>query len=208
MAHATGKMRRKRELHGSAPDTASVAVLIMDLISDFDFEDGPALYRAVALIAPCIRRLRLRAREAAVPVIYVNDNLGRWRSDFRQLVQHCAEETSRGAPIVQMLAPAEGDYFVLKPKHSAFYATPLEILLRYIGVRTLVLTGVTSHQCVLFTANDAYLRDYGLIIPRDCITAPQAQDTRTALAYFQRALGADVRASATLRFARGRARRA
>ena len=143
-----------------------------------------------------------------MPVVYVNDNFGRWRSDFRQLVQHCAEESSLGAPIVQTLAPEDGDYFVLKPKHSAFFATPLEILLECMGVKTLVLTGVTSHQCILFTANDAYLRDYRLIIPRDCITAPQERDTQTALTYFHRALGADVRVSTTLRFGRGDARRA
>jgi nicotinamidase-related amidase len=202
MAARAAKKKGKRRpfLHGSAPDDAHSALLIMDLISDFDFEEGRSLLRAALPVARRIRRLRGRARSAGVPVVYVNDNFGRWRSDFRQLVERCAGDGSAGAPVVRMLLPEPGDYFVLKPKHSAFFATPLEILLGCIEVRRLILTGVTSHQCVLFTANDAYLRDYDLLIPRDCIAAPRESDTRSALAYFRRTLEADVRASPQVRF--------
>ena len=71
----------------------------------------------------------------------------------------------KGAPIVDILAPQPRDYCVLKPKHSGFFATALATLLEYIGVERLVLTGVATHQCVLFTANDAYVRDFKLHIP-------------------------------------------
>jgi nicotinamidase-related amidase len=190
----------KRDPSGLAPDRSTTALIILDLISDYSFEDGDKIARAALPVARRIARLKARAKNAGVPAIYVNDGLGRWRSDFPGLVRHCSSDASRGAPIVKEIAPAEGDYCVLKPKHSGFYATALETLLDYIGAKRLILTGVSSHQCVLFTANDAYVRDLSLAIPRDCISARYAKDTRLALEYFTRVLGADVRPSSAVRF--------
>lgn len=149
-------------------------------------------------VAPRILRLKQRAREAGIPTIYANDNFGRWRSDARSLVAHCSRAGAPGAELVQMLAPAPEDYFVLKPRHSAFFASALEALLAYMGARRLIITGVSSHQCVLFTANDAYVRQYALKIPRDCIAAPTAQQTRFALRYFEMVLSADIRPAAQM----------
>jgi nicotinamidase-related amidase len=190
----------QRDPSGLAPDRSATALIILDLISDYSFEDGDKIVRAALPVAKRIARLKTRAKKAGVPAIYVNDGLGRWRSDFPGLVRHCSSDESRGAPIVKEIAPAADDYCVLKPKHSGFYATALETLLGYIGANRLILTGVSSHQCVLFTANDAYVRDLSLAIPRDCISAHTAKDTRLALEYFTRVLGADVRPSAAVRF--------
>ena len=165
------KRKSRHDLHGAAPDQSDTAVLILDMISDFEFEDGARLLRVASAVAPRIGQLAQRARAARVPVIYVNDNLGRWQSDFSAIVRHCSEKGSRGAPIVDILAPQPRDYCVLKPKHSGFFATALATLLEYIGVERLVLTGVATHQCVLFTANDAYVRDFKLHIPWDCVAA-------------------------------------
>jgi nicotinamidase-related amidase len=192
----------KTDPSGLAPDRAATALIILDLISDFAFDGGAKVARAALPVAQRIARLKARARAARVPVIYVNDGVGRWRSDFPGLVRHCSRDASRGAPIVRAIEPAADDYCVLKPKHSGFYATPLETLLDFIGAKRLILTGVSSHQCVLFTANDAYVRDLALSIPRDCISARNTRDTELALDYFTRVLGADVRASAALRFGR------
>jgi nicotinamidase-related amidase len=190
----------KNDPSGLVPDRAAAALVILDLISDFSFEDGAAIARAALPVAKRIARLKVRAKKAGVPVIYVNDSLGRWRSDFPGLVRHCLREDSRGRPIVQELVPAADDYCVLKPKHSGFYATALDTIVEYIGAKRLILTGVSSHQCVLFTANDAYVRDHELAIPRDCISARNAKDTRLALEYFTRVLSADVRPSPAVRF--------
>jgi nicotinamidase-related amidase len=192
----------KSDPSGLVPDRAETALIILDLISDFSFEDGAAIARAALPVAKRIARLKTRAKDAGVPVIYVNDDSGRWRSDFPGLVRHCLRQGSRGRPIVEALAPAADDYCVLKPKHSGFYATALDTIVNYMGAKRLVLTGVSSHQCVLFTANDAYVRDHELAIPRDCISARTAKDTRLALEYFKRVLGADIRASAAVRFPR------
>ena len=192
----------KSDPSGLVPDRAATALIVLDLISDFAFDGGAKVARAALPVARRIARLKARAKAAGVPAIYVNDGLGRWRSDFPGLVRHCSRDGSRGAPIARTIAPAADDYCVLKPKHSGFYATPLETLLELIGAKRLILTGVSSHQCVLFTANDAYVRDLELSIPRDCISARNARDTKLALEYFTRVLDADVRASAALRFGR------
>jgi nicotinamidase-related amidase len=192
----------KSDPSGLAPDRAATALIVLDLISDFAFDGGAKVARAALPVAKRIARLKARAKAAGAPVIYVNDGLGRWRSDFPGLVRHCSRDASRGAPIVRVIAPAADDYCVLKPKHSGFYATPLDTLLGFIGAKQLILTGVSSHQCVLFTANDAYVRDLELSIPRDCISARNPRDTKLALEYFTRVLGADVRTSAALRFDR------
>jgi nicotinamidase-related amidase len=197
---------RNHDLHGAAPDDAPLALLILDMISDFSFDRGAALARAAVPVARRIARLRARADDAGVPVIYVNDSRGRWRSDFTAVVGAALHEGSRGAAIAQLLAPRAGDYCILKPKHSGFYATPLATLLEHLGSRRLILTGAASHQCVLFTANDAYIRDLGLSIPRDCVAAESAASSRLAFEYFRRVLGADLRPSGRLRLAAARRR--
>jgi len=197
-------MPRSSTLHGSAPDTSKFALLILDLISDFEFEDGARLYKNARPIARRIATLKRRVKAAGVPTIYVNDNLGRWRSDRAQIVDHCLRRSSRGRELVELLMPEPDDYFIVKPKHSGFFATPLHTLLENIRARTLILTGVTSHQCVLFTAADAYVREYGLTIPRDCIAAMDARQTRSALDIFRTALKADTRPASRIRLRSGR----
>lgn len=191
----------------SAPHDAKIALLIIDMISDFEFKDGAKLLRAAQPIARNVVRFKKRARAAGVPTIYVNDNFGQWRSDFRQLVQRCLHDKVRGEPIVRLLAPDEEDYFVLKPTDSAFFSTPLETLLKLMGVQTLVLTGVATHQCILFTAVDAYVRNYRLIVPRDCVAAANAEDAELAVNYFKTVLKADVRSASRIKLAAAGSRR-
>ena len=151
---------RNKDLHGSVPDKCTTALLLIDVINPLNFPEARQLSRFVPAMTRKISRLKQRAQAASVPVIYVNDNFGRWRSDFRRQVDFCLRQESRGAEMVRALRPMESDYFVLKPKHSGFFATTLETLLRYLGARRLVLTGIAGNFCVLFTANDAYMRDY------------------------------------------------
>jgi nicotinamidase-related amidase len=186
------------DLHGAVPEHADTALLILDLISDYEFDGGEVIARRVLPIARRIARLKQRARRAGVPTIYVNDDMGRWRSDFPALVRRCMREGSRGASIVRLIAPDARDYCLLKPKHSGFYATALATVLEYMAATRLILTGTTSHQCVLFTANDAHVRDFELMIPRDCICAASRADTQFALRYFDTVLGADTRTAAAI----------
>ena len=183
---------QNQDLHGNAPDTASVALLIIDMINDLEFEGGERILDPAVAAAEKIAALRERAREARIPIIYANDNFGRWRSDFTQVVERCLQDGVRGEPLAQLLAPGEDDYFVLKPKHSAFFETTLETLLRYLKVSRLILTGITGDICVLLTASDAYMRDYRLYIPPDCTASLDEMENEHALVYMERVLKACV----------------
>jgi nicotinamidase-related amidase len=187
-------------LHGSAPDKSKTALLIIDVINDLDFPEANQLMRHAPAMARKIAKLKERAKKAGIPAIYVNDNFGRWRSDLRRLVEHCKK--GKGREIVDLLQPNDEDYFVLKPKHSGFFSSTLETLLRYLGAKTLILTGIAGNYCVLFTANDAYMRDYELIIPRDCTVSNTKKENDQALALMKNYLKADTRPSVKIQLRR------
>ncbi len=186
-------MTRASDLHGNAPDKSPVALLLIDVINDLEWPGGENVVGAALAMADAIAALKRRARAARVPCVYVNDNFGRWKSDFHAQVDHCLEDGVRGQEVVRRVLPTDDDYFVLKPKHSGFYSTTLDILLRYLGAETLVLTGIAGNNCVLFTANDAYMRDYALVVPSDCVISNTEGENRAALAQMAAVLKADVR---------------
>jgi nicotinamidase-related amidase len=192
---------KNEDLHGYVPDTAAVALLLIDVINDLEFDSGKDLLKHALPAARRLAQLKRRAKEAKIPVIYVNDNFGRWQSDFNKLLQHCLDENVCGQPVAELLKPDEDDYFVLKPKHSGFFSTTLDILLDYLQVKTLVITGLTGDICVLFTASDAYMRDFNLLIPEDCVASASAEENEHALEHMRRVLKADTRPSAEIDFA-------
>jgi nicotinamidase-related amidase len=191
---------KNEDLHGNAPDKSKVALLLIDVINDLDFEEGDKLLRHALPMAKRIAVLKQRAAEAEVPAIYVNDNFGRWRSDFKTQVEHCLKDGVRGKPIVELLRPGKDDYFVLKPKHSGFFSTTLDLLLEYLGAKTVILTGIAANICVLFTANDAYMRDLHLIVPSDCVASNSEEENRYALEQMRLVLKADVRPAKEVSF--------
>ena len=168
------------------------------MINAFDFEGAELLLPRALRAAKAIARLKQRARQARAPVIYVNDNFGRWRSDFRHVIDHVLE--TAGKPIALLLRPDERDYFVLKPKHSGFQHTSLSVLLGHLGSRRLILCGVAAEFCVLMTAHDAYMREFRLVVPRDCVASERAGSERNALAHMREVTKADTRPSARIRF--------
>jgi nicotinamidase-related amidase len=192
---------KTRDLHGNAPDECRVALLIIDMINAFDFEGAEVMFPRVLAAAKATAALKRRARHSGVPVVYVNDNFGKWRSDFRTLLAHCLQDGGLGKPVAELLRPDEADYFVLKPKHSGFQFTTLDVLLAHLGAQTLVLTGVAGNFCVLSTAHDAYMRDYHLVVPRDCVASLTEDDDRYALEHMAKVTKADTRPSAQVDFA-------
>jgi nicotinamidase-related amidase len=184
---------RNHDLHGNAPDYAHTAILLVDVINDLEFPEGEQMLPHAIKMAEAIARLCARARRHAVPVVYVNDNFGKWQSNFHNILEHVLEDGTRGEAIARRIAPGEEDYFVLKPKHSGFYSTTLDTLLSYLGARNLIIGGIATNSCVLFTANDAYMRDYRLFVPRDCSIGHSEEDHRLALALMERTLKADTR---------------
>ena len=191
---------KNQDLHGNVPDSSPVVLILIDVINAFEFEGAEPILKNTLVIASSIHTLKKRAKQAGVPVIYVNDNFGKWQSDFRKLLAHCLEEGVKGKPVAELLKPDDDDYFVLKPKHSGFYSTTLDVLLDYLQARTLILAGVTANICVLFTANDAYMRDYHLIVPRDCVASESDEVNRYALDQIAKVLKADTRVSTEINF--------
>ncbi len=185
---------------GAAPDKSRVAILLIDVINDLDFPEASQMLPSILPLAHSISQLLHRAHEAKIPVVYVNDNFGRWRSDFRAQVQYCMREESLGREMVEQLQPREEDYFVLKPMHSGFYSTTLNTLLKQFGADTLILCGIAANICVLFTANDAYMRGYRVVIPQDCVAANSHEIKEFALEQMRSVLKANTQASTTLGF--------
>lgn len=176
------------------------ALLLIDVINDMNFPGSEELLRRARPAAKCLARLRERARAAGVPVIYVNDNFGQWQSDFQSQIRRCVSSESAGCAVASILIPEPDDYFVLKPKHSGFYSTPLEVLLRFLGVDTLILTGFAADICLLYTANDAYMRDYAIIVAKDCVASETDAGTQGALDHIRQRLKGKVVAGRSVRF--------
>jgi nicotinamidase-related amidase len=186
---------KNADLHGNAPDKSPVALLLIDVINDLEFPEAEQLLPFALPMAHKIAAFKRQVKAAGIPAIYVNDNFGRWRSDFTAQVDHCLHDDVRGRPLVELLRPEKDDYFVLKPKHSGFFSTTLDTLLEYLGARTVILTGVAGNICVLFTANEAYMRDFQLYVPSDCVASNTEEENRHALKQMQKVLKADIRPS-------------
>jgi nicotinamidase-related amidase len=193
---------KNEDLHGNAPDKSAVALLLIDVINDMEFEGGAQLLEHALPMADNIAALKKRAREHDIPVVYVNDNFGKWQSDFKKTLEHVLHDGCRGKPVAEKLQPAKDDYFVLKPKHSGFFSTTLEILLEYLEAKTLILTGIAGNNCVLFTANDAYMRDFHLIVPADCVVSIEVAENEYALKQIQKVLKADISPATEIDFER------
>lgn len=190
----------KKKTPEKPENKTKTALLLIDVISDFEFEDGEKLFEYALPMARKIDNLKKNARRAGIPIIYINDNFGKWRDDFNKTLEHCLQDTVRGSEIVRLLKPEEEDFFVLKPKHSAFYSTTLELLLAELDIKRLVITGVATDICVLFTANDAYMRGYEIFVPSDCVAAVDPDENVHALEYIERVLKADTRKSNQIKF--------
>lgn len=178
---------------------SSVALILIDVINHFEFPDGDRVLRNALPLGPKLARLKNRAGEAGIPIIYVNDNFGKWRSDMAKLVEYCLRPAAAGRQFVEQIRPGPEDYFVLKPMHSAFFQTPLEILLQYLGVSSLILCGLATNSCIVCTAHDAKMRDFRIFVPADCSAARSSSEHLQAIQHLKHMSDATVTASTSLR---------
>jgi nicotinamidase-related amidase len=191
-----------RDLHGNAPDECKTALVIIDVITDLDFPQNTELVEQSASLAKNIAGLKRECRKRGIPVIYVNDNRGRWRSDSAAVIKWATRRGSLGRAMVKRLLPHPNDYVVLKPKHSPFYGTPLDTLLEYLGAKTIILAGLTIESCVLLAATEAHIRDLGLVVPADCVAGLSLKTHQSALELLRRNFQADTRPWKSLNLAR------
>jgi nicotinamidase-related amidase len=174
------------------------ALLILDMLNDFAFEGAEALLPKARSAADTIAALRETARSAGVPVVYVNDNYGHWHSDKNWLIDRVTRRGSAGRDIVRRVLPGPDDYFVIKPQFSGFYSSNLPVLLPHLGVTRLILTGVATDICVLFTAADAHMRDYDLWVPSDAVAAEGDPHGAWALEIMRKSMNAEIGSVADL----------
>lgn len=173
-------------------DRSPTALLLIDVINDLEFPGNESIVDELPALARQLQELKRAARAAAIPVIYLNDNFNKWRSDFRELLEYCTSNEVKGRPLAEALRPDGDDYFVLKPMHSGFFGTPLDILLRKLGVHRLILTGIATDICVLYTANDAYMRDFELVVISDGVAANSPEISKRALNQMENLLKAKI----------------
>lgn len=159
-------------------------------MNPLEFDGAESMAARALRAARRAASLKRRMRAQRSPVIYANDNFGRWESEFAAIVDYCLSRGGASAEMARLLAPQADDRSVLKPRHSAFFGTPLEFLLEELHVGRLVLAGLAADSCIMFTAHDAYLRKYELWIPQDCVASEKDAYRRGALAYMSRVLKA------------------
>lgn len=168
----------------------NTAIVIVDMMNTFDFPGGDKLLENTRKIVPNLLKLKKTARENDIPVIYVNDHYGIWQSDFKKVADFCRNEKNKD--IIDQMLPTEEDYFLIKPKHSGFYQTALSSLLNELGTEQVVVTGVAGNICVLFTANEAYMREYAIIVPENCMASNEEEENKRALHVMKVNLKADI----------------
>jgi nicotinamidase-related amidase len=200
-AHSTARPRT------TTLPVAGTALLLIDVVNDLAFPGSEVLVEQAEPMSKRLAAFKKRAAKAGVPIVYVNDNFGQWRSDFRRTVAHCCSQASPGRIVSRRMKPTAQDYFVLKPKHSGFYDTTLETLLDDLAIRRVIVTGIAGNICVLFTANDAYMRGLRIYAPADCIVSNTADDNTHALRQIQVVLKGRTEPSPRLTFSRPGKRR-
>jgi nicotinamidase-related amidase len=176
----------------------------VDVINHFEFPDGAQLLRHALPIAPHLARLKERAQRAGIPTIYVNDNFGQWRSSASKLLAYCLRPEAPGRRFVEFLRPTDQDFLILKPMHSAFYQSPLDVVLRHLGASSLILGGLATNSCILCTAHDANMRDLRLFVPSDCSAARSAREHKLAIEHLKTMSNANVSRSTALRLEKWR----
>lgn len=178
--------------------TGGVGFLIIDMINDLAFPGAEPLLRAAGAMVDDLLGFRSQADEAGVPTLYVNDNFGHWRSERSAIVERAQREDSPARAIAKALSPRSSDFFVIKPRFSGFYATNLQVLLPQLGISRLILSGVATDICVLFTATDAYMREYDLWVPRNLVASDDPKRDAWALEIMRNSMGARTEATTEL----------
>ena len=169
------------------------ALIVVDMLNEYDHEDAEVLVESVRTALPGMRRLLQRAGQEDIPVVYVNDNYGDWGAGRPEIVERAL--AGRARDVVKPIAPTDGNWFISKARHSIFYETQLEYLLREQEIERVVLIGQVTEQCILYSALDAYVRHFTVAVPCDAVAGIHADLADAALRMMERNMRADVAAA-------------
>src|SRR5918996_6026878 len=167
------------------------ALLLVDVIKDFRHEDGDRLLESYRERLDALEATLQHARTDGIPVVYANDNAGIWDGDAPRLVRQAVEEGLAG-DLVARVAPREGDRLVVKPRYSAFDATPLTLILRELDVGRVILAGTATEMCVLQTAVDGLRHGFEVTVAAGACATVDPEQERIALGYLAKVLGVEV----------------
>jgi nicotinamidase-related amidase len=179
---------------------AGDCLLAVDIFANFDHEDGDKLLASMQSRANGFARVWREARGAHLPIVYANDSFGDWRGNAQRIVDRAL--AGPAGPMLEPLAPLPEDAFVVKPRYSAFDATPLEILLEELEIDRLFLVGTTTEMCIAQTAIDARERDLKVTVVRSACATVDEELERVALRYLRDVTGTMIEE----RFTEGAAR--
>ena len=182
-------------------------LLLVDFINPLDFPGGDSLASQAVKAARATAALKERLAGDGVITIFANDNYGVWQSDFHTMVATCLGMQGPAGDIARLLYPGPEDLTILKPRHSAFFASPLDLLLKEMQVQELVICGLATDICVQMTAMDAFLREYRIWVPTDCTAAESEQLKAASLDYMAKVLKYDTAPSVAPRPGRRAPRR-
>jgi nicotinamidase-related amidase len=202
-----GLKEQVSDLHGNVLDRSGAVLLLVDVINDLDFPDNEHLIEVAPGLAKRILRLKSRCARAGIPTIYVNDNKGRWRSDIQEVVKFSKRSSSAGRKLVTLLEPRRNDYVLLKPKHSIFFGTPLDLILQSMGIHTVIMAGLTTNACVLISAAEIYMRGFRLMVPQDCVEALSPDKQTAALKMLKENFQAEIGPAPSLKLTSLRGKR-
>ena len=169
---------------------ARSALLVVDMLNNYDHEDAEPLRDSVREVVPVIADLVAKAKDDGRLIVYVNDNHGDWNLGRGGLIRWAKE--GKDPSLIDPIAPPNDMPFLVKARHSAFYATQLEYLLRDQGIERVVLTGQVTEQCILYTALDAYIRHFDVAIPRDAVAHIDRELADAALRMMETNMRAEI----------------
>jgi len=169
---------------------AKTAILFIDIINDFNFNGGEKLLENTKAILSNLVNLKTYAKKNEIPLIYINDHYGLWQADYDKIINHCRNE--RSEQIIDSLKPDDEDYFLIKPEHSAFFQTPLQTLLTELKKNRLILAGIAGDICILFSAKDAYMYQYDMHIPKNCMASEEKNMNNYALYLMESVMDANI----------------
>jgi nicotinamidase-related amidase len=167
------------------------ALIVIDMLNPYEHEDADALARSVANAVEPIADLVAQARERDALCVYVNDNYGDWSAGRAELLDRALQGCHPS--LVKPIAPRPDVAFVPKARHSAFFSTQLEYMLRH---ERIVLTGQVTEQCILYSALDAYVRHFSIVLPRDAVAHIHEHLAAAAIEMMETNMGAEIRDTA------------
>jgi nicotinamidase-related amidase len=173
------------------------ALVVVDMLNTYEHDDADALTRSVREVLPNIASLIDRARSSDVKVIYVNDNYGAWNQGRSELVKRAS--AGPHGDLIEPIVPDDETAFVVKARHSIFFETPLEYLLRTSETERIVLVGQVTEQCILYSALDAYIRHFTVVVPPDAVAAIHPELHDAALEMMRINMDAELTPSADVR---------